>query len=994
MAKNETVLKIRAEIENLQGLNRLKSAIRRASAEAKGADNDFRSLVEKVKELQAASVRSINNLNAQKDAFQALRKSVDLASKEYKDIGDEINKIDNELKEAQGTIVSYSKNSINALRAQKKELLAVRDAADVMSDEFKKAGVELAKLDKKLAKAEGRRAGGGGGRLGAAAQIVGTAAGAGVFGGPEGFVGAIGGGLVGGPGGAIVGAALGAQVGQLRKAAGSVAEYTAELNLAKATLAGVSTDLAEYNKNLEFAREISGNYAIRLKDVVTGYASVTAAARANNLSIKDTQSIYEGITASGVAFGKSQEDLQALFLATTQVLSKGKASAEEISGQIGERIPGAVAKFAEATNRTLPQLAKAFQDGEVTIADFVLFAQKQGEDYADFAKSLAEGPEKAGLRLQIALDNAMEKFGGFFLDVGAGFQDYLTNLVNFVVKNEKQFKLLIAKTIVFAQDFVNIFVEIGKGIWRVFGPLFKLIGNTIVDLTRGLSDMVKQGQIERAAREKGIGPRRSFALRREAEEEIALEEGGRNKLDLGQSERINTRYYQKLAELAGVAPNTSRANRVAEILKRFGDYTPERFGGVQTGGNQTAPSDVELDGGSRGRGIDAAARAAQRVEALRLKLSRGLENLGIKIKGIGTTAEEAIQTKYETALNNARFATEDFKRTIDEAAKTTKVDYSELIKLVEQYETAVVTAADAERRAALGKLREKAFGEDLRRRYGLSPEILEGNVFGSIDTQAFPTGIDSILNPNKIKENINEIKASLAELVDPVNQVTSAANAIGTAFTDSFTSVINGSATTQEALANFFGNIGKYFLDMAAQIIQKMITMAILNQVVGLLPGLGSSASSFNLNGFGNLASDAGSGVSGFLAGASGILGKANGGPVNANQPYIVGERGPELFVPFQQGSITSNEALQQAATTQVPFTRNAESVTQAQETAQAMRAAGPIEVRYESNVINGVEYVTAEQHRKGMAQAAERGRSLTIQALQNSVKTRGRVGL
>ena len=150
------------------------------------------------------------------------------------------------------------------------------------------------------------------------------------------------------------------------------------------------------------------------------------------------------------------------------------------------------------------------------------------------------------------------------------------------------------------------------------------------------------------------------------------------------------------------------------------------------------------------------------------------------------------------------------------------------------------------------------------------------------------------------------------------------------------------------------------------------------------------------MNGFKlqNLTSDAGSGVSGFLAGASGILGKANGGPVNANQPYIVGERGPELFVPFQQGSITSNEALQQAATTQVPFTRNAESVTQAQETAQAMQAAGPIEIRYESNVINGVEYVTAEQHRKGMAQAAERGRSLTIQALQNSVKTRGRVGL
>jgi hypothetical protein len=50
--------------------------------------------------------------------------------------------------------------------------------------------------------------------------------------------------------------------------------------------------------------------------------------------------------------------------------------------------------------------------------------------------------------------------------------------------------------------------------------------------------------------------------------------------------------------------------------------------------------------------------------------------------------------------------------------------------------------------------------------------------------------------------------------------------------------------------------------------------------------------------------------------------------------------------------------------------------------------------VRYESSVINGVEYITAEQHRKGMAQAAERGRVLTLQALQNSVKSRRKVGL
>jgi len=170
-----------------------------------------------------------------------------------------------------------------------------------------------------------------------------------------------------------------------------------------------------------------------------------------------------------------------------------------------------------------------------------------------------------------------------------------------------------------------------------------------------------------------------------------------------------------------------------------------------------------------------------------------------------------------------------------------------------------------------------------------------------------------------LAQNIRKIKAELEELINPINQVTSAANAIGTAFTDSFTSVINGSATTQEALANFFQSLSSYFLDMAAQIIQKMITMAILNQVLGLLPGLGSSASGFNLGGFGNLASDAGSGISGFLAGAAGILGNAkgnafDGGLVTKPTMFayanggvgrfgLMGEAGPEAIMPLQRDS-------------------------------------------------------------------------------------------
>lgn len=56
--------------------------------------------------------------------------------------------------------------------------------------------------------------------------------------------------------------------------------------------------------------------------------------------------------------------------------------------------------------------------------------------------------------------------------------------------------------------------------------------------------------------------------------------------------------------------------------------------------------------------------------------------------------------------------------------------------------------------------------------------------------------------------------------------------------------------------------------------------------------------------------SNLGGGVGGFFGSLlKGITGKAAGGPVMAGTPYLVGERGPELFVPRQSGSIVPNGA-------------------------------------------------------------------------------------
>jgi lambda family phage tail tape measure protein len=270
-----------------------------------------------------------------------------------------------------------------------------------------------------------------------------SVAAAGFFAGPEGLAGATIGGVVAGPAGAEIGAAVGLGVQQLRMQATAVAEMVAELNLAKTALAQVSTGQADYNQKLQFARQVSTDYSVGLQATIDGYAKITAAATANGLTLKDTEAIYKGLLASGVAFGASQDDLQSIITATTQILSKGKISAEELSGQLGERIPGAVAKFAQATGRPLAQLAKDLQDGKVSIADFVKFAKGQLNDYDNAAKLIGSSPEKAGERLNLALTRMAESYGGLFQVVGSGFQDVAAKFINWISSQEKGIKTMV-----------------------------------------------------------------------------------------------------------------------------------------------------------------------------------------------------------------------------------------------------------------------------------------------------------------------------------------------------------------------------------------------------------------------------------------------------------------------------------------------------------------------------------------------------------------------
>ena len=78
------------------------------------------------------------------------------------------------------------------------------------------------------------------------------------------------------------------------------------------------------------------------------------------------------------------------------------------------------------------------------------------------------------------------------------------------------------------------------------------------------------------------------------------------------------------------------------------------------------------------------------------------------------------------------------------------------------------------------------------------------------------------------------------------------------------------------------------FLNVIRRMIAEVAASAILNAVFGGYSGKGEVLGAF----------------------ADALTGKAMGGPVSANTPYIVGERGPELFVPGTSGNIVPNNKM------------------------------------------------------------------------------------
>ena len=218
----------------------------------------------------------------------------------------------------------------------------------------------------------------------------------------------------------------------------------------------------------------------------------------------------------------------------------------------------------------------------------------------------------------------------------------------------------------------------------------------------------------------------------------------------------------------------------------------------------------------------------------------------------------------------------------------------------------------------------------------------------------------------------DELKAQAKQVQETEEMWKSLANTIeseiGSAMSSAIIGLIDGTKTAEEAFSNMFKNIGKAFVDMATQMIAKALVMkalGILQNAFGGAPAGGGGGSFFPLG-------------QGFSFEGGGYTGD---GPRSGG---LDGRGGYMAMVHPQETIVDHHSAMGRYSG------------------AGSSGGGGSRTIRFESTMINNVEYVTTEQAMAMSRQAADDGakrgaaggHARSMSTLKNSRSQRSKIGM
>lgn len=190
------------------------------------------------------------------------------------------------------------------------------------------------------------------------------------------------------------------------------------LGTALETITGSSAGARE---ELKFLEEQAERLGLNLLETAQSYMQIAAAAKGTELAGDGTRQIFTAIAEASTVLQLSVDQTNGALRAIGQIMSKGKVQAEELRGQLGERLYGAFQLAARGMGITTAELDKMLEQGQVVAVDFLpKFA-------AEIRKTFSEGVPAASLTARAE----MNRFNNSILEIertiaASGFLDGVT----------------------------------------------------------------------------------------------------------------------------------------------------------------------------------------------------------------------------------------------------------------------------------------------------------------------------------------------------------------------------------------------------------------------------------------------------------------------------------------------------------------------------------------------------------------------------------------
>tara|TARA_A100001201_G_scaffold127387_1_gene112103 strand:- start:173 stop:2878 length:2706 start_codon:yes stop_codon:yes gene_type:complete len=141
----------------------------------------------------------------------------------------------------------------------------------------------------------------------------------------------------------------------------------------------------------------------------------------------------------------------------------------------------------------------------------------------------------------------------------------------------------------------------------------------------------------------------------------------------------------------------------------------------------------------------------------------------------------------------------------------------------------------------------------------------------------------------------------LDKVLEKYPMIEQASQAMATTVTSGFAEIVSGAKSAEQVFAEFLRSIADMLISTAQRMIAQYIALGIARMFA--IPGSTYQPKFDGASLFSGQTVD-------FMPFGSAFTPMAKGGAVGANKPYLVGERGPELFVPGAQGNIVPNHAM------------------------------------------------------------------------------------